>query len=180
MVSRVKHKVLAALYLIGFLVAVGCAHTPERTPANGEPSLRIVRSFDVPPEIVFDVFTDPDEMPVWWGPGVTFEIDLRVGGRWKIIREAGDTTYTATGVYQVVERPFRLEYTYAMPQFSPNSDLISIEITSDANGSQLTFVQSGVDIAQELRQTPEGEMSASESGWRLGFDLMAAAWARQP
>ena len=51
--------------------------------------LRIVRRFDVPPRSVFDAFTDPDAMRVWWTPDTVFDLDVRVGGRWRITRRDG-------------------------------------------------------------------------------------------
>jgi hypothetical protein len=69
-------------------------------------------------------------------------------------------------------------YTYSMPQFSPNTDTISIEIAPEGSGCVVTFVQSGEDIANELREFPPGGTSGSEAGWQQGFDLMAAAWAK--
>jgi len=65
-----------------------------------------------------------------------------------------------------------------MPQFSPNSDTISIEITPEEAGCVVTFVQAGEDIASELRELPPGSISASEAGWQQGLDLMAAAWEK--
>ena len=85
-------------------------------------SLKIVRSFNAAPEIIFDAFTKPEAMAVWWTDDTEFDIDLRVGG------------------------------------------------------SKLTFVQSGKDIAAELRELPEGAISESEKGWQQGFDLMEDAW----
>jgi uncharacterized protein YndB with AHSA1/START domain len=117
-------------------------------------------------------------MRIWWGDDTTFDIDLRVGGRWTITRRQDRTDYTAVGEYRVVERPRRLCYTFAMPQFSPNSDTISVEIAPDGAGSIVTFVQAGDDIAGELRELPPGSTSASDAGWQQGFDLMAAAWAK--
>jgi uncharacterized protein YndB with AHSA1/START domain len=93
-------------------------------------------------------------------------------------RREGETTYTATGTYLEIERPHRLKYTYAMPQFSPNSDTISIEITPEEDGCVITFMQAGEDIANELLELPPGSTSASEAGWQQGFDLMAAAWEK--
>ncbi|MBP3193657.1 SRPBCC domain-containing protein [Natronogracilivirgula saccharolytica] len=82
-----------------------------------------------------------------------------------------------TGEYLEAERPQRLKYTIAMPQFSPNSDIVTIDIVPDGvGGSKLTFVQSGKDIAAELRELPEGAISESEKGWQQGFDLMEDAW----
>ncbi|MEM9293731.1 MAG: SRPBCC domain-containing protein [Acidobacteriota bacterium] len=158
------------------------APTPTQT-------LRIERHFQVSPEIAFDTLTKPERMVVWWGPGVDFDIDLRVGGQWTITRRAGDATYVATGLYQQVERPSRLRYTYTMPQFSPNTDIITVSITPtpavhtpedhSPAGCIFIFEHSGPDIAQELAELAPGETSASEAGWQQGFDLMEAAWAKE-
>ncbi len=145
-----------------------------------EPTLRIVRRFNVPPEVVFDVFTKPDAMLVWWTDDTVFEIDLRVGGHWTITREEGGETYVMTGEYLEVERPHRLRHTIAMPQFSPNSDTVTIDITPDGKGGcEVIFEQSGPDIAAELLALPLGETSESEKGWQQGFDMMEAAWEKK-
>ncbi len=143
------------------------------------PCLRIVRRFAVSPGVMFDTLTKAESMRVWWDDQTTFDIDLRIGGQWTIIRKDGDTVYTMVGEYLEIERPHRLRYTIAMPQFSPNSDTISVEIAPDGGGCMVTFVQSGVDIASELRDLPPGETSGTEAGYQQGFDLMAAAWAKQ-
>jgi len=140
-------------------------------------SLRIVRQFNVAPEFVFDVFTKPEAMRVWWTEETTFDIDLRVGGQWAIIRKEAETVYTATGEYLEIENPHRLKYTYGMPQFSQNSDTISIDIAADGkSGCVVTFVVTGQDITSELRELQDGDISHSEKGWQQGFDLMAEAW----
>ncbi|REL33248.1 SRPBCC domain-containing protein [Rhodohalobacter sp. SW132] len=139
-------------------------------------ALKIVRKFDVAPEKVFDAFTKPEAMRVWWTSDTEFDIDLKVGGQWTITREENDMTLTMTGEYLEVDPPHRLKYTIAMPQFSPNSDVIMIDIKPDRKGCVVTFVQTGKDIAAELHELPEGAVSESEKGWQQGFDLMAAAW----
>ncbi len=146
------------------------------TKTNETPALQIVRKFAVAPEVVFDAFTKPEAMRAWWTDQTTFAIDLQVGGRWTITRTEGETVYVMTGEYLEIARPYQLKYTIAMPQFSPNSDTISIEIKPDQGGCVVTFVQCGEDIASELAALPPGEVSASEVGWQQGFDLMEAAW----
>jgi uncharacterized protein YndB with AHSA1/START domain len=148
------------------------------TTNNDQPYLRIERRFDVPPETVFDTLTDPDLMRIWWGDDAEFDIDLRVDGQWTIIRREGSEEYLATGNYLEVERPSQLQYTFAMPQFSPISDTITIQIDEDNGGSFVTFEHSGDGIATELRDLPPGDTSPSEAGWQQGFDLMVAAWSK--
>ncbi|MBC8328123.1 MAG: SRPBCC domain-containing protein [Planctomycetes bacterium] len=149
------------------------------TQPTARTSLLIERRFDVPPETVFATLTVPDEMRIWWGEDAEIYIDLRVGGKWTIIRQEDGVKYLATGEYLGVERPTGLLYTFGMPQFSPASDLITIRIEADDGGSLLRFEHSGSDIAAELRDLPPGETSPSEAGWQLGFDLMVEAWADQ-
>jgi uncharacterized protein YndB with AHSA1/START domain len=142
-----------------------------------QPCLRIERRFDVPAETVFDVFTNPDQMRIWWGDDAEFDIDLKVNGHWTITRSKEGVEYLATGIYLTVERPSRLKYTFSMPQFSPNSDTITILIEEYDQGCSMTFEHSGEDIAKELRERTPGDTSHTEAGWQQGFDLMAAAWS---
>lgn len=140
------------------------------------PFLEIVRKFNVAPEVVFDAFTKPEAMRVWWTDDTEFDINMSVGGQWTITRKEGAMTLTMTGKYIEIDRPHRLEYTISMPQFSPNSDIITIDIKPDKDGCMVTFVQTGIDIATELQELPDGVASESEKGWQQGFDLMADAW----
>ncbi|MCC5905059.1 MAG: SRPBCC domain-containing protein [Balneolaceae bacterium] len=143
-------------------------------------SLKIIRKFDVAPEVVFDAFTKPQAMRVWWTEDTIFDIDLRVGRNWTITRKEGDVTYEMTGKYIDIVRPIRLKYTISMPQFSPNSDTVSIFIAADGDGGcVMTFTQSGPGISEELTALPAGEVSESEKGWQQGYDLMSDAWTNE-
>lgn len=145
---------------------------------NEKSSLRIVYKFNVAPEVVFDAFTKPEAMRVWWTDDTIFDIDLRVGSQWTITRKEGNEVHTMTGEYLEIDKPHRLVHSIGMPQFSPKSDIISIDITSDgAEECTLTFTQTGELIAGELSELPEGEVSESEKGWKMGFDLMPKVWA---
>ncbi len=65
-----------------------------------------------------------------------------------------------------------------MPQFSANTDTITVQIEEDGHGFSVTFKQGGEDIAQELRELPAGERSQYEGGWQISFNLIAAAWSK--
>lgn len=141
--------------------------------------LEIIRKFNATPQMVFDVFTDPESMKVWWPETTTFDIDLQVGGRWTITRRDGEKEYVATGEYIDIKAPYNLEYTYSMPQFSDTSDIIAIGIRPEGDGeSIMTFIEKGNDIAEELSNLPEGAVSDSEKGWQEGFDQMEKFWSK--
>ncbi len=66
---------------------------------------------------LFQAWTEPDQLRVWWGPRpVTCsgaEVDLRVGGRYRIDNLLPDgQTLTIEGEFQVVEAPHKLVYTW--------------------------------------------------------------------
>ncbi|MFQ6031063.1 MAG: SRPBCC domain-containing protein, partial [Dehalococcoidia bacterium] len=60
-------------------------------PATGTlaTTLRLNRTYPAPRELVFSAWTDPERVKHWWGvePGYStpiVEIDLRVGGRYRL------------------------------------------------------------------------------------------------
>jgi uncharacterized protein YndB with AHSA1/START domain len=67
-----------------------------------EPIKEVVleRTYDASPETVWQAWTNPEMLKQWWGPdNVTIpecDVDLRVGGRFYIVMEAG----AAMGPYQ--------------------------------------------------------------------------------
>ena len=146
--------------------------------ANKPSFLRLERDFIVSPEVVFDTFTKPDQMRIWWGDNTQIEVDVRVGGTWQVIRREGDQEYLAQGTYLKVEPPHLLQYTFAMPQFSKNEDTLTARITKHQDGSKLIFEHAGKDIAAELHDLADGKISATEEGWQQGFDLMETAWSK--
>ena len=75
------------------------------------------RTFDAPRERVWKAFTDPDEIPRWWGPhGTTttvVEMDVRPGGSWRYINSAPDREDVAFyGEYLEVNPPEGFRWTF--------------------------------------------------------------------
>lgn len=142
--------------------------------------LEMVRNMSATPEFVFDSFTKPDMMRAWWNETTTFSIDLRVDGEWVIERTEGQKAYTARGEYLQIDRPHKLQYTYSMPQFSPNTDIITLIIAEKPDGGCVaTFTEIGVDIEAEVKELAPGVKSDSEKGWQQAFDLIELAWHNQ-
>src|ERR1700722_16601772 len=73
------------------------------------------RTLDATPERVWKAWTDPEELTQWWGPdNVTIpecEVDLRIGGTFYIVMEAGE----AMGPYKGTKWPMRAEFTEVVP-----------------------------------------------------------------
>lgn len=142
--------------------------------------LRMTRRFAASPERVFDAWLNPEITRKWLfaspiDESYSAEMDARVGGKWSITARREGMDYTASGEYLEIDRPRRLVFTFAMLQFSPNSDYITIEIAPSEAGCVLTFTQAGIDIAEELRQLPPNAQSASEQGWIGMLDALNLA-----
>src|ERR1700677_5188508 len=91
-------------------MAVNASISPAANTAERE--VIIERVFDAPPEIVFQVWTEPGHLARWWGPkGFTnpvCEVDLRVGGAWRIVMRAPNgAEYPGGGVYREIVKPGR-------------------------------------------------------------------------
>jgi uncharacterized protein YndB with AHSA1/START domain len=71
------------------------------------------RAFDATREDVFDAWTDPEQVTLWWDPTGTplsdCSIDLRPGGAFRFTNASGHAPPFA-GVYRVVERPEQLVF----------------------------------------------------------------------
>jgi len=96
-------------------------------------TLRITRRFDAAPERVFDAWLDPARAGRWLFTSPTSErhstdLDVRVGGKWTIVDRRDGVDYTARGDYLEVDRPRRLVFSFGMPQFSPLSCRVIVEI----------------------------------------------------
>jgi uncharacterized protein YndB with AHSA1/START domain len=135
---------------------------------------RMTRRFDASPERVFDAWTKPETARKWLFTSPTSEtnsteIDARVGGKWIITDRRDGTDYTGLGEYLEIDRPRRLVFTFAMPQFSEEFDRIVVEIAPDESGSILT-------LTHEL--LPPDYHSATEDGWGKMFVNLDAVLAQ--
>ena len=126
--------------------------------------LRMERVLDAPPEAVFDAFTDPDaqremyaDAPDWV---IHSECDLRIGGRWTIeFGPPGSRPAREACVFEVIERPGRLEYrsTMTMPGGSSIDTRTRVTFEATAAGqTRVTVVQSGFPSAQARDEFADG------------------------
>ena len=128
--------------------------------ANSE-SLHIQRLVPASPERVFEAWTNPIELQKWWGPtGVrclSAEIDLRVGGRYRIANEFPDgTVLWITGEYEVVQRPQLLVYTWAVETESPTIERVTVQFEQHTRGTDLIVKHQRIRSAQLREQHRQG------------------------
>jgi uncharacterized protein YndB with AHSA1/START domain len=107
--------------------------------------LRVVleRILPAPPVDVFRAWTDPATLSVFMCPGgvtsATVEVDVRVGGRFRIVMHEGDRSVEHAGEYRVVEPPSRLVFTWRSPVTGPGGSLVTIALSPQAGGTLLVL-----------------------------------------
>jgi len=147
--------------------------------------VKISREVDAPIDLVWEMWTDPEQFKKWYGPkGMTVpsaQMDVVVGGTRKICMEmrSPDRTMTMwfTGVYKEVSKPGRLVYTESlcdadgvliapqamgMPDGQPDITEVIVELAEAGGKTMMTMTHVGV---------PEG--TAGGGGWSQAFDKLA-------
>jgi uncharacterized protein YndB with AHSA1/START domain len=149
------------------------------TPAPADYDLTLIRVYDAPREAVWKAWTDPKQLPIWWGPhGMTTpvcEIDLKPGGIFRTEMRAQDgTEYSHQGVYLEVVENFRLAFTDAYQQgWKPSAKpFMTAVITFEEQGGR-------TKVTSQARHWTEADREAHEKigfhkGWGESADRLAA------
>lgn len=131
--------------------------------------LSLTRSFDCPPETLFDAWLQ-DSWGDWMGPeGVvclSCEVDPHVGGKWRIVsRLPNGSEVTMSGVYREIARPSRLSFTWKSCFSGTDDTKVSVTFRPKGAGTEMTLVHEGF-IAEDLRDR-------HTHGWSATFDRLA-------
>ena len=117
-------------------------------------TIRFVRSFDAPADLVFQAWTGPEHLSCWWDaagePLTVCEIDLRPGGAFRFVTR-GHPEMPFTGVYLEINPPHRLVFealnSTGRVQFasSGGKTRMTVEITCKSAEQLEMFLKMGVD-----------------------------------
>jgi len=110
-------------------------------------------------ERVFDAWTRPEHLRVWWGPRpVTCsraEVDLRVGGRYRIDNALPDGTIVSIeGEFREVHRPERLVYTWTMGQTTEAPSVVTVRFEARGDATDVVIVHENIP-SEETRESHE-------------------------
>lgn len=149
-----------------------------------ENAVVIERTFNAPVDLIWQLWTEPEQFQKWYGPtGFTVpvaEMDLRVGGKRLVCMASPDGSMKMwfTGEYKEVTAPNRLVYTESMadeagnvlspaamgmPPGTPATTEVIVELTADGDQTQMKMTHLGVPAD-----------SPGASGWNMAFDKLAA------
>ena len=134
-------------------------------------SLQMRRVFNASQARLFEAWTNPTLMAQWFHPTdeQTSDVpvhELREGGRYQIVMHAGENDFTVGGVYQTIERPRKLSFTWQWGHEQGNPEmLVTVEFNPlDENTTEL--------VLQHERFPHEEERDSHEWGWNGTFEQL--------
>jgi len=137
-------------------------------------TLELRRRYRAPASLVFQALTDPGMLPEWFGPSthevLYVQVDLRVGGRYKItMRKKPDgDPFHVSGEYIEVQPDRRLVYTWAWSNHAmgPNESRVTMDLSELGEETELV-------LTHELFATAQ-ERDGHNQGWSASFDRLQA------
>lgn len=135
--------------------------------------IRMERLIAAPPALLFELCTDPAEVVKWWAPdGFRASVDvleLKVGGRWRIVLQSPDGRASAMGgAFRLIEPPRRLAYSWIWeaPHAAAGEET-EVELTFEAapGGTRLTL--------EHRNFTVEAIRHRHDAGWAASFDRLS-------
>ena len=143
-------------------------------PTEGKYRLSIRRRMPASREVVFEAWTDPQSLREWMCPGDTISaeatLDLRVGGSYCLVMKSETRDYVHTGVYQVVEPPSKLVFTWTREEDEVPT-LVTVEFFAHGDESELVLTHEGFPDAEVMKRY--------QGGWGQIAEKFAAYLAKQ-
>jgi uncharacterized protein YndB with AHSA1/START domain len=130
--------------------------------------VRIQRTFASSAEDVFDAWTSREVIRRWFHPAPDWdtpeaEVDLRVGGKVRVVmRKPDGTEVEAQGEYTVIDRPHRLVMTWTFDDDRSNEQLIELSFSESEGSTTVLMINSGISTAKRR--------DGQDEGWRGCMD----------
>jgi uncharacterized protein YndB with AHSA1/START domain len=124
-------------------------------------------------EDLFDAWLDPEALAIWMRPGpvqsAVATVEPRVGGSYEITMQGQSGPIVHKGVYQQIDRPKRLAFTWASKGTDMRDTLVTVDFVPRSG-------QTEVIVTHE--QLPAAAMSSHSVGWTSGLAHLDDAFAR--
>lgn len=135
-----------------------------KTSTSSDLTLTVRRAFDAPRDRVFRAWTDATELKQWFAPGELAvpraEVDLRVGGRFRIAMAPADgDAWIVTGTYREIRAPERLVFSWQWAQpteMDPGETLVTVEFLARGAGTEVVLTHERLVSDEERRKHQEG------------------------
>ena len=122
--------------------------------------LEIEQLISGPPHAVFDAWTDPEQLKLWFRGGETqvseVETEPRTGGAYRIVMSEPGRDWVHTGKYLEFDRPRRLVFTWHTPSTEGKETRVTVTLEAEGGNTRLRLVH---------EQLPDDTFEAHRKGW---------------
>ena len=120
--------------------------------------VRIRRLLPVTTEEAFLAWTDAQALSQWMSPSGTASatIDLRVGGRLRIVMSGEGMEIEHTGEYRQIEPPRRLVFTWRSEFTAGEETLVTLEFRREGDQTELLLTH---------QRLPDEQVDPHKGGW---------------
>lgn len=138
--------------------------------ADNEADREIIvsRVVSAPRELVYQAFTDPQHVGLWWGPdgftNTTYEMDVRPGGVWRFMMHGPDGKDWPNRIdYLEVVKPARLVYNHGGDDGAEVDPFaFHVTVTFDELGDRTKVTMRSLFPTKEMRDQVIREFGALE------------------
>jgi uncharacterized protein YndB with AHSA1/START domain len=132
--------------------------------------LEFVRTFAAPAQLVWDAWTDPDQLASWWGPRKcrtvrdSIELELRPGGRIALtmVDDATGESWSSSGTFVHVEPPTKLVWVDEKTVYGSGTAITTLTLAEDDDHTVLRVHVVAEQVADEAKL-----------GWASTLDRLA-------
>ena len=137
--------------------------------------LVVERSFDVPPEMIYDAWLNADSLRQWLfatpqGTRTQVHVNPRVGGELVVVEQRGEVLAEHFCTFLELERPRRIVFHFTTSRAEPPSR-VSIDITPTAAGAHLR-------LTHEMDSKWADYLDRTRNGWTTILNNLAATLPR--
>lgn len=139
------------------------------------PTLEVRRTIRAPRQRVFDAWTKAEEIRKFHAPGPLHvslaEIDLRVGGKYRIVMvEPDGKVHGVSGVYREVDPPRKVVYTWSHDgDHIVKDSLITLEFLERGDSTEVVLTHAIAD---------DKERASHTQGWTSILDKLQAEYSK--
>jgi uncharacterized protein YndB with AHSA1/START domain len=127
--------------------------------SSSSPRAHLKRILHAPAADIFAAWTDPAAIAQWMTPTgrATAEVDMRAGGRFRLVMADEHLLIEHTGEYQVIQPPELLVFTWRSQFTGMRDTRVTVRLTE--HGSHETEIE----VTHEL--ATDAEASSHQGGW---------------
>jgi uncharacterized protein YndB with AHSA1/START domain len=140
------------------------------TAVASVPTVTVKRKIAAPAQEIFDAWLDPASLREWMRPCSAREklsdvkVDAREGGAFEIVMHVASGPVRHTGVYQVIDAPRRLVFTWNSPHAGDNDSLVTVEFRPEGKATEVVITH---------ERLPQDKVAGHTGGWTEILESLA-------